>query len=144
MNKKIYLALAMDGIDRKSVRDREDAFQKLLASLPVDVFSMINLEDTLAISEKDKLSRAKNIVRKELEVLKSCDILLVDYSKKNHNYIGCTCEIVYAHFMRKPVIVYVGDSGYEDRIWLLFHSTEICLSLDSVVLAVSGVLEKLC
>jgi hypothetical protein len=41
------------------------------------------------------------------------------------NYVGCSCEIVYAHLERKPIVVYVGTTDNASRIWLQYHASGI-------------------
>ena len=64
------------------------------------------------------------IVEHELSLLRQCDAVLMDMSIPNRNYIGCVCEMTYAHLWRIPCVVYPGKSG-PPRPWLVYHAAAI-------------------
>jgi nucleoside 2-deoxyribosyltransferase len=122
--RRIYFARAVEGIERSQIR-------QLAASARLDVNAVgLTLIDAhmeyLAwrdlygtASESDEY---KQIVKFQLELLRSCDALLMDMTIPNRNYIGCCCELVYACQFNLPTAVYVGDTNYASRTWLRYHA----------------------
>jgi ATP adenylyltransferase len=127
---RVYLALAMDGLSVRAIRSRIWYLKNCVKSLPVDLFTtpLETVENTPVSS-----ASAHTIVEEDLAMLRNADILLVDYSKRGRNYVGCTCEIVYAYLLNKPIIAYTGRSGNHDRPWLLYHASFVCRSMRQVV-----------
>jgi nucleoside 2-deoxyribosyltransferase len=125
--RRIYFARAIDD----QVPDAIDTARLLIVSelahanvVLVDPYSEI--EDALRAQHH---TRARNevdelIVESDLRLLKTCDAVFMDMSIPGRNYVGCSCELVYAHFWDIPVVVYVGQSGNDERVWLrhLAHS----------------------
>lgn len=83
----------------------------------------------VAINDNDSYRR---IVEHDLAVLQTCDAVLMDMSKPNRNYIGCVCELVYAHWWRIPCVVYISEA-YRRRAWLLYHATAVFESRRSAI-----------
>lgn len=140
-SKRVYLALAMDAIPAEHIRHRERRFQRLLRSLPVKVLTTFNSDSPLTFTEETMANRAKRIVEDDLSKLKVANLLLADLSLPDHVYIGCICEIVYAHQMKIPVVVYVGRTGLDERTWLVYHADSICTTMNSVREAVRKLLD---
>ncbi len=139
--KRVYFAQRMDGLPIEEVHANYDRFRK---ALPPDEILLINTAKNGVFSDKpSKLSRSKaaRIVEHDLSLLKQADLLLVDYSLKGWNYVGCTCEVVYAHLWGKPVIVFTGNSTNADRTWLKHLSTRICNTFDDAIHTVLDILE---
>ena len=72
-------------------------------------------------------------VRSDLAWLRRSDALVVDMSRPDWAYIGCVCELVYAHLWRIPTIVITGGTGHETRIWLKYHATKTVSRIDEAV-----------
>ena len=126
--KTVYFARAMDGLSKPDILAHYAKVDKVLTGVGLRLVNPhqgeISLYDPGSGSDANKEGRI--IVEEDLGRLRQADILLVDLSIPGHNYIGCICEIVYAWLWQKPVVVYVGDSGNESRLWLRQHATHIC------------------
>lgn len=128
--KKVYFAHAMDLIDPQEIKKNINKFEKLIKKYGnVELINTYTISSSLKRSELNPIEKAKFVVTRDLELLKESNVLFVDYSRQNMNYIGCTCEIVYAFIYNKPIIVYVGNSGNENRLWLLYHTDKIYKNL---------------
>jgi nucleoside 2-deoxyribosyltransferase len=130
--REIYLALAMEGLSPRDIAARVEEFRALLQSLPVTVRTTFDEADVVRDSHEDDDGRARRIVEADLDMLRRADLLLVDLSRENHTYVGCICEIVYAHLMRIPVIAFVGNKDWDERTWLRYHVTSFCKRFDSI------------
>jgi nucleoside 2-deoxyribosyltransferase len=141
-DKLVYLAIPMDDIDQSEIAARRSEFSRVLAGLPVRIRTGQDASGDAASSElKDRpMSELAGIVRADLDALEEADVLLADFSNPAHRYVGCVCEVVYAHLAGKPVVVYVGDTDYSERLWLRYHATRICPTLREVAIAISEVL----
>ena len=128
----VYFALAMEGINPKDVKA---IFLKAVNSLETKGLKIANrhILESHSLKPKNSLEETNKVVNDDLKVLKECDILLVDYSIPNRNYVGATCEIVYAYLWEKPIIVYVGESDNDQRLWLRYHATHICNTLEQAL-----------
>lgn len=78
-------------------------------------------------NEPDEREGGRNFGRIESDLawLRRSDALLVDMSLENWSYVGCVCELVYAHLWGIPSVVVAGNSNIADRIWLRYHATHI-------------------
>jgi hypothetical protein len=72
-------------------------------------------------------------VEADLERLRRSDAVLADMSIPGWVYVGCICELVYAHLWRVPSVVITGDSALGTRMWLRYHATAIVPTLDAGV-----------
>ncbi|MFX0196173.1 MAG: hypothetical protein ACFFCW_08625 [Candidatus Hodarchaeota archaeon] len=139
--KKVYFAQRMDGLSIDEVRAN---YEKFKAALAAEDVSLINPAEHVffctqpATTPKSEVAR---IVKHDLFLLRQADALLVDYSVEGWNYVGCTCEIAYAHLWGKPIVVFTGGSANAERIWLRHLATRICDTLDDTTLAVLNVLK---
>ena len=122
---KVYFASAIESLSLKEVQAHYAQVANLLESRG---FQMTNrdIQDYYLPQSCDSTARTREVVENDLEILRQSDLLLVDYSIPNRNYVGCTCEIVYAYLWKKPVIVYVGQSSNSQRRWLRYHTTYVC------------------
>lgn len=129
--KKIFFAYGMDDLTGKEIFDGTKKITALLRELNFDITS--GRKNDALVQENCSLKEAsKIIVEKDLDDLKKCDVLLVDYSIPDRNYVGCTFEMAYAYFWKKVIIVYVGDSGNEKRMFLQYHANHICKNLEEL------------
>ncbi len=133
--KAIYFARAMEGLSRSDILLHYAEVDKVLSQIGLRLINPFQEKNFLVgqgcEAEIDK--EAYRIVRDDLERLRQADILLVDLSIPKHSYIGCVCEIVYAYLLEKPVVVYVGDSDNGSRLWLHYHATYICATLEEAI-----------
>lgn len=128
----IYFARAVDGMDADEILGLANQVTKELIvyqMLLVDPFVQVkHVRDTCTFEEK-----AREIVEGDLSILKSADAVLMDCSIPGRSYIGCICELVYAHLWQIPVVVYVGSSGNDERYWLQYHATRVCKSREEAI-----------
>ena len=97
-------------------------FCDLLSNYKVEIYTgIVDIEYQYKNLDFNEIS--KSIVEKDLEQIRQSDLLFVDMSIPNRNYIGCNCEIVYAHINKIPIIVYVGNTDNGMRYWLNYHAT---------------------
>ncbi|SNT33192.1 hypothetical protein SAMN05421812_104544 [Asanoa hainanensis] len=128
----VYFARAVDGLPRDEVlRLGEEVADELgrhgLAMAdPVAVWTDTSgpVTDYIALVESD------------LAVLRKCDGVLVDMTIPRRSYVGCVGELMYAHLWRKPAVVWVGDTGLEDRPWLRYHASAVVRTRDEAVSAI--------
>lgn len=121
---RVYFARAIDQLEPATILDttREVAADLAIYGMQlVDPYTEVKL-DLNATSFEDK---AKGIVEGDLALLKTADAVLMDLSIQGRSYIGCICELVYAFTWNIPSVVYVGDSGNDNRYWLCYHATKI-------------------
>lgn len=130
--RRVYFATGIENLSLEEVQVRYLEVARLLESNGFEVVNR-SVQDHYLAEPCDSLARIRDLVEKDLKTLKQSDLLLVDYTIPNRNYVGCTCEIVYAHFWGKPVIVYVGRSGNGQRRWLRYHATYICETVSQAV-----------
>jgi nucleoside 2-deoxyribosyltransferase len=129
--KKVFLAHRFDFLEPHEVDEKTNSFKELLADLNVELISLSGKLLEERGREPDK-AMVHEIVETDLAELRGSDILLMDMSIETWNYIGVTCEMVYAHMWHKPIIAYVGDTRNGERLWLKYHADEICSTVDQV------------
>jgi hypothetical protein len=116
----VYFSRAVDGIAEERTSDLTREVAAELESVGLTIV------DPLGLYQETHSSRQPaEIVQWDLRLLQSATAVLADMSIPDRNYIGCVCELVYAHIGNKPAVVYTGESGYEQRPWLQYHSTRI-------------------
>jgi len=121
----VYFASAIENQSFDEVQARYVQVANLLESRGFQMTNR-NIQDRYLQQSCDSVARMREVVEYDLETLRQSDLLLVDYSIPNRNYVGCTCEIVYAYLWRKPVIVFVGQSNNGQRGWLRYHANYVC------------------
>jgi nucleoside 2-deoxyribosyltransferase len=121
----VYFASAIENLSLEEVQAHYAQVANLLESHGFQMTNR-NIRDRYLPQSCDSTAKTREIVENDLETLRRSDLLLVDYSIPNRNYVGCTCEIVYAYLWRKPVIVFVEHSGNGQRRWLRYHATYVC------------------
>jgi hypothetical protein len=108
---RIYIARAVDGRTAAQVehvlREARDAFAG----------SGFVLLDPVAWASG---LTGRAIVERQLSILADCDAVIADLSARNHQYIGCVAELVYAAHWEKTVVV-LGPDSLVGRIWLEYH-----------------------
>lgn len=122
---RIYFARAIDGEDHAA---RLALTAAVAADLAAAGLSMVDpTADEPAGTDaagQDERARYRAIVEHDLAVLKSCHAVLMDISVPGRSYIGCICEMTYAHFWQIPCVVYVGGVD-QHRPWLHYHAAAI-------------------
>ncbi|MCK4827195.1 hypothetical protein KA005_66310, partial [bacterium] len=85
--KKVYFALGIEGVNPEDMKAKYLQAIKLLESKGFNVVNHHILESCNA-EYKDSIEEIRQVVKDDLQALKRCDILLVDYSILNRNYVG--------------------------------------------------------
>jgi len=121
----------MDGLTDTEIRNNTKEIKRLLCELR---FEILNGYKNNTLVPKDCSLKERNtiIVENDLKDIQKSDVFLADYSIPNRNYVGCTFEMAYAFLWKKKIIVYVGDSGNENRIFLQYHASHICRDLEEL------------
>lgn len=129
--KYIYYCRAMDGLDANDIEVEYDYVQKKLfeqGRVLVNPFGKIEHQ-----SLKLNKINAELIVTENLKGISMADCVIVNLSKKNHLYVGCIAEMIYAKEKGCYVIVIAGDTGVENHFYTLFHADKIYYSLDELL-----------
>ncbi|MFC9439645.1 hypothetical protein [Nocardia sp. NPDC057030] len=120
---RVYFARAMDGETHDDILRTAAVVRAELRFIDAE---MIDPFTTTELSARDECTSsaefAERIVLDDLALLATADAILLDMTIPARNYIGCSCELAYAHTMNIPVFAYVGDTGYEKRSWLVYHA----------------------
>jgi nucleoside 2-deoxyribosyltransferase len=141
MNKRrVYFARAMDGIAPDQIRGQALEVEEALAEHGIQLLDPYREEREGEAAESIE-DRAREIVERDLALLRITDAVLMDCSIAEHNYIGCICELVYAYLWKIPIVVFVGDSGNEKRIWLQYHANHVCRTKDEAITKLIKILE---
>ncbi|MCW6005447.1 hypothetical protein K1W54_12765 [Micromonospora sp. CPCC 205371] len=113
----------MDDLDRSVV---VAGGQEMAAALAIRGLDMVDPVAAAALPPDDDFdANVAHLVRADLNILRRSDALLIDMSLANRIYVGCVCELTYAHTWRIPAVVWVGDTGLERRVWLRYHATAV-------------------
>ena len=129
---RVYFARAMDGMDAEHIACEAKEVARELAAhgmQMVDTFVEVKSDEDLRTFDE----KAREIVERDLALLKSADAVLMNCSIPGRSYVGCICELVYAYLWRIPVVVYVGSSDNDKRYWLQYHATHVCRSRNEAV-----------
>jgi hypothetical protein len=129
MPQRIYIARPIDDLDTSGVwnivtRARQD--------FPNPRFEVIDPMTIGDINQREENSYER-VVDKQLQLLKSCDVILIDMSLSDHTYIGCVAEMVYAHIWELCTVIYVGSNRIIHRPWLRFHADHIDTNWEGAV-----------
>ena len=122
---QVYFARAVDGLKPDEVRRSAVALSRDLRALRLNLVDPVVYETQVVGHRGNDSSHTRSIVDLDLSILRRCDAVLMDMSLPNRNYIGCTCELVYAYMWRIPVVVFLGGQD-ASRIWLNYHATKVC------------------
>jgi nucleoside 2-deoxyribosyltransferase len=130
---RVYFARAMDGLERESIealtREVEAELLRVRLRFGVDLHLVDPFREVESFKGQETFEeRARRIVEEEIALLKTADGVLMDCSIPDRSYVGCICELVYAYQEGIPVVVYVGSSGNDKRLWLHYHATQVCVT----------------
>lgn len=123
---RVYFARAIDGQNRQTIRALASTVARELEAVGLHMVDP-TLTEPIASSGQQLASYAnyhRAIVDHDLSVLRTCHAVLMDMTIPNRNYIGCTCEMVYAYLWGIPCITYTGENE-SNRPWLLYHSVAV-------------------
>jgi nucleoside 2-deoxyribosyltransferase len=115
---RVYLARAVDELPRSAILERGRALAERLRPLGAQLVDPVASWDAGGEDSAD-------LVTADLRNLRTCDVILMDMTIPDRNYIGCVCELMYAYQWQIPSVVWVGETGYDRRPWLRHHATAI-------------------
>lgn len=117
---RVYLARAVDELPRTAVVAQGRALAERLRPIGAELVDPVAAWD---LTGGD--SGRPDLVASDLRILRTCDAVLMDMTIPDRNYIGCVCELMYAYLWQIPSVVWVADTGYDQRPWLRYHATAI-------------------
>ena len=117
---RVYFARAVDELPRTEVLARGRALAAQLRK------SGVTLVDPVAAWDaRSARSGPADLISSDLSLLGTCHAVLMDMTIPDRNYVGCVCELVYAHLWGIPSVVWVGTTGFERRPWLRHHAAAV-------------------
>ncbi|MCX5007781.1 hypothetical protein OHB05_34925 [Streptomyces sp. NBC_00638] len=123
---RVYFARAVDGRSGAEVRQ---AVIDVASCLPGSGYEVVDGASP-AVAQGLK---PEELVPTQISLVQSCDYFLLDLSLKDHLYIGCIAELVYARLSNVPSVIYTGNLNLERRPWLSYHATHVTTSLVEAV-----------
>jgi hypothetical protein len=135
----VYFARAVDGLDRDAVLAAGAAVADSLRGHGIEMIDPVLRWETAAPRTATP-GDPSALVWSDLGYLRRADGLLVDMAIPGHTYVGCVCELTYAHLWRIPSVVWVGDTGLERRSWLRHHATRIVSDRAEAITAIVDLL----
>ena len=114
----VYFARGVDGLSRPEVLAAGRRLAQVLLAHGVTVIDPVLELQCRQIDDRE-------VVEHDLRFLRRSDAVFMDMSIPRRNYVGCCCELVYAHLWRIPAVVYVGRSGNQGRPWLCYHAAGV-------------------
>ena len=113
MRRKIFLSGPIRGISReKSLGWRNLAIKYLSKNFEV-------LHALRGREEKETFADSRAAVIRDINDIKSSDIILVNDTIKDCSMIGTSMEVFFAHQQDKPIIVF--GNAHEKDYWLNYH-----------------------
>ncbi|SEM09631.1 hypothetical protein SAMN05444354_111144 [Stigmatella aurantiaca] len=122
----IYYAHAIEQLPTAEVKDIVQKARTLMGHHcpQATLFSMYeHLEETLHELDLPEERLNAYLVETERKFIEASDLLIVDLSRPNWQYVGSLMEVVYAAEAGIPVVAIVGDSPIQSRRWLKAHVT---------------------
>jgi ATP adenylyltransferase len=141
----IYYAHAIEDLSTAEVKKNiQEARASLSRHCPqATLFSMYELLEK-SLHEIDLPENRLNdyLVETERKFIEASDLLIVDLSRPNWQYVGSLMEIVYAAEAGVSVIAVVGNSSIQGRRWLKAHVTCFVKTVEEAFEVASGLLQK--
>ncbi len=116
---KIYLAGAINGTSWQECADWRSVATRLLTDAGHTVLSPLAGKGRLKGRELIKGAEDwtyREIINRDLMMVQQADLILAEYTRPEHRYIGTVSEIAIAYSQGKPVILWHGDNTPES--WL--------------------------
>lgn len=120
----VYFARAVDGLVREEILAEADALGAELEAAGLRLIDPVAAWWS-ASGDRGTTPRVEDLVRSDLGLLRRSDGVLMDLSLPMRDYVGCICELTYAHMWQIPSVIWVGDTGLDQRVWLRYHATAI-------------------
>lgn len=114
MKKTVFLSGPMRGVSR----DVSLGWRNMATTLLSDKFDVVHA--MRGREEKETFTDPRAAVIRDLNDIKSADIVLVNDTVEGCSMIGTSMEVFFAHQLIKPVIVF-GDAHDKDY-WLNYHT----------------------
>jgi diadenosine tetraphosphate (Ap4A) HIT family hydrolase len=140
----VYLARAVDHRPKPDVVLVGERLREKIGALgfaPVDpvVSPFPRLHNTM---EEREGARNFGRIESDLAWLRRSDALLIDMHLEDWAYVGCVCELVYAHLWGIPSVVITGSSNIADRLWLRYHAQHIVETEEEAMEVLQHLLSK--
>ena len=132
MANRIYVSRPIDGRDSSEIYD---IINRARNDFPSPSFEVI---DPTSIPFGRARQNHNQMVPAQLDLMRTCDVILADMSLPNHTYIGCVAELVYARSYSLYSVVFVGSNRIGHRPWLQHHADQIETSWEGVVQCIHG------
>jgi len=127
---KVYYCSAMDGLRPSDISDEYKRVELILTAKKCTLINPYNdAMGGLAFTKEN----ADLIVNENLKILANADVVLINFSIKNHTYVGCIGEMIHAKINKLKVISFVGDNDIGNHFWTLYHSDHIVKTLDEAM-----------
>lgn len=129
--KKVFFSRAMDGIGFDEIASTSLEVQQIIDATGLELCNPFRGDRKVFSENENRLPQ--DVVNRDIGELKQADVFLCDMTITNRNYIGTLCEMMYAHFMKIPIVIYTGDTGYERRYWIRYHAKYVCKNLEEAM-----------
>jgi hypothetical protein len=124
-NPVVYYARAVDGLDRAAVLRAGRELAATLVPYGLALIDPVAAWGGTVVDEHSPAAQVDALVNADLALLRGSDAVLMDMSRPGRDYVGCVCELTYAHLWHIPAVVWVGDTGLQHRAWLRYHATVV-------------------
>jgi ubiquinone/menaquinone biosynthesis C-methylase UbiE len=123
----IYFARAMDARETDDIILDDEKYTILFAPIGGVIRNLYRHKD------KNPVEDGLNVAHSDLELLKSCDIVLADLSMPDYQYVGCIFEIVHAVNLNIPVILVEGPNKFHERFFFQAYCNYITQQSEDAV-----------
>ncbi|MBQ3418184.1 MAG: nucleoside 2-deoxyribosyltransferase [Ruminococcus sp.] len=127
--KYVYYCRAMDGFNPDEI---DNEYKYIEEKLKEQGRVLVNPSTKTEHNLKMNKTNSKLVVEENLNGISKADCVIVNLSRKNHLYVGCIAEMVYAKERGCYIIVVVGDSGADNHFYTIYHADKIYKKLDDV------------
>ncbi len=144
--KYVYYCRAIDGMTQEEVRDEYLNMEYCLNNTDLILVNSVSKDTHTLYDATDKNTfneyTADMIVTENLNNITKADCVLVNLTIKNHLYVGCIAEMVYAKLKGCFIIVVAGDSGADKYFYTLYHADVIVYSLEEALRIINTCFQK--
>jgi ubiquinone/menaquinone biosynthesis C-methylase UbiE len=117
---RVYLARAMDERPTCEIEAEEDRYTSLLRPLGVQLVNPFEGKRPVVLDD------SCDTADRDLQLLRSTDLLLADLSQADYTYVGALCELSFARFLDLPIVTVVGNTRLHERHFLQSFSEFLC------------------
>ena len=137
----IFFAQAIEGLSVEKIQENFSPFHSIFNRNNLKIIN----QDLMTPNPKEE---AIKLIEEELKLLSTADMLVVDMSIANRNYLGCTIEMTKAKELGIPIIVYTGNSNYQTRGSLSYLTSYVVRNYDEleklIISQFSSLKEEVC